>query len=209
MEIRYTKAAAKALTKMPANTAQLIRGKIRQYAADPASLANNIKKLRGREDEYRLRVGDWRVILTQDGVILNVLKVRPRGSAYEDEMSKPNIITTPSGDRMVLIPFEEYERLVEAAEDAADARDVDEIKRRLATGEEELIPAEVVDRIIDGENKLRVWREHRGMSAKELADATGLAAPYISQLETGKREGTIETFKKLAAALRVDIDDIA
>jgi len=41
-------------------------------------------------------------------------------------MSKPNIITTPSGDRMVLIPFEEYERLVEAAEDAADVRDVDE-----------------------------------------------------------------------------------
>jgi DNA-binding XRE family transcriptional regulator len=124
-------------------------------------------------------------------------------------MSKPNIITTPSGDRMVLIPFEEYERLVEAAEDAADARDVDAIKRRLATGEEELIPAKIVDRMIDGENKLRVWRECRGMSAKELAEATGLAAPYISQLETGKREGTIETFKKLAAALRVDIDDIA
>lgn len=110
---------------------------------------------------------------------------------------------------MVLIPFEEYERLVEAAEDAADARDVDEIKRRLATGEEELIPAKIVDRMIDGENKLRVWREYRSMSAKELAEATGLAAPYISQLETGKREGTIETFKKLAAALRVDIDDIA
>ena len=47
------------------------------------------------------------------------------------------------------------------------------------------------------------------MSAKQLAEATGLTAPYISQLETGKREGTIETFKKIAAALRVDIDDIA
>jgi len=110
---------------------------------------------------------------------------------------------------MVLIPFEEYERLIEAAEDAADAHDIDGIKRRLATGEEELIPAEMVDRMIDGENKLRVWREHRGMSAKELADATGLAAAYISQLETGKREGTIETFKKIAAVLRVDIDDLA
>jgi transcriptional regulator with XRE-family HTH domain len=41
-----------------------------------------------------------------------------------------------------------------------------------------------------------------------LAEATGLAAPYISQLETGKREGTIETFKKIAAVLRVDIDDL-
>jgi DNA-binding XRE family transcriptional regulator len=123
-------------------------------------------------------------------------------------MSRPKIITTPSGDRMV-IPFEEYERLIEAAEDAADARAADEIKRRLATGEEELIPAEIVDRMIDGENRLRVWREYRGMSARQLAEATGLAAPYISQLETGKREGTIVTFKKIAAALRVDIDDIA
>jgi len=90
-----------------------------------------------------------------------------------------------------------------------DARDVDEIKRRLARGEEELIPAEIADRIIDGENKIRVWREYRGMSGKELAEKTGLAAPYISQLETGNREGTIETFKKIAAVLHVDIDDIA
>lgn len=65
---------------------------------------------------------------------------------------------------MVLISFEKYERLIEAAEDAADARDVDEIKRPLAAGEEELIPAEVVDRIIDRENTLTVWRKHRGLT---------------------------------------------
>jgi DNA-binding XRE family transcriptional regulator len=106
-----------------------------------------------------------------------------------------------------IVALEEYGRFIEAAKTAADARDVCEIKRRLATGEEKLIPAEIVDRMIDGENKFRVWREHRGMSAKELAEATGLAAPYISQLDTGKREGAIE--KKLAATLRVDIDDIA
>lgn len=124
-------------------------------------------------------------------------------------MRKLNIITSPSGDRMVVIPFEEYERLIEAAEEVADARAVDEIKRKLATGEEELIPAEFANRLISGENKIRVWREYRGMTGKELAEKTGLAAPYISQLETGNREGTIDTFKKIAAALRVDIDDIA
>jgi transcriptional regulator with XRE-family HTH domain len=46
------------------------------------------------------------------------------------------------------------------------------------------------------------------MSGKELAEKTGLAAPYISQLETEQREGTVETLKKIAAALHVDIDDI-
>jgi DNA-binding XRE family transcriptional regulator len=124
-------------------------------------------------------------------------------------MAKPNIITTPSGDRMAVIPLAEYERLVEAAEDAADMRAYDEAKRRLAAGEDELIPAEFVDRMIDGENKVRVWREHRGLTIKALADAAGLTPAYLSQIETGVREGTVETYKKIAAALRVRIDNIA
>jgi mRNA interferase RelE/StbE len=83
MEIRYTKTALRALTRMPAVTARLIRSKIEQYAEAPANLANNVKKLRGR-DGYRLRVGDWRVIFDQDGVVLDVLQIGPRGSLYED-----------------------------------------------------------------------------------------------------------------------------
>ena len=62
MEIRYSKAAARALMHMPTNTAKRIRAKIEQYATDPASLANNVKRLRGG-NEMRLRVGDWRMIL--------------------------------------------------------------------------------------------------------------------------------------------------
>jgi hypothetical protein len=50
-------------------------------------------------------------------------------------MNKPgNIITTPSGDQMVVLPLAEYERLVEAVEDAADIRAYDAAKRRLARG---------------------------------------------------------------------------
>jgi DNA-binding XRE family transcriptional regulator len=124
-------------------------------------------------------------------------------------MAKPNIITTPSGDRMAVIPLAEYERLVGAAEDAADVRAYDEAKRRLAAGEDELIPAEFVNRMIDGENKVRVWREHRGLTIKALAEAAGLTPAYLSQIETGVREGTVETYKKIAIALRVRIDNIA
>jgi DNA-binding XRE family transcriptional regulator len=124
-------------------------------------------------------------------------------------MSKPDVITTPSGDKMVILPLADYERLVGAAEDLSDVRAYDRAKQRLAAGEDETIPAKFVDRMLDGENKLRVWREYRGLTVKGLAEAAGLAAAYISQIETGAREGTIETFKKIAAALRVDIDDIA
>lgn len=66
---------------MPANTARLIRSKIEQYASDPASLANNVKALKGR-DAVRLRVGDWRVIM-EDGVVVAVLEIGSRGSIYQ------------------------------------------------------------------------------------------------------------------------------
>ena len=67
--------------RMPANISARIVGKIEAYAADPASQANNVKALKGREG-IRLRVGDWRVIM-EDGVVLAVLEIGPRGSIYE------------------------------------------------------------------------------------------------------------------------------
>ena len=83
MRIAYSKEALKALRRIPANTAGIIRAKIEQYAARPSSLANNVKKLRGRPG-YRLRVGDWRVIFDEDGSVLLILSIGPRGGIYED-----------------------------------------------------------------------------------------------------------------------------
>ncbi|MEL7466409.1 MAG: type II toxin-antitoxin system RelE/ParE family toxin [Pseudomonadota bacterium] len=80
-KIDYTREASKALRKMPANEAKRVRGKIEAYAADPAPLANNVKRLEG-ENAVRLRVGDWRVIM-RDGEVLAILKIGPRGGVYE------------------------------------------------------------------------------------------------------------------------------
>jgi DNA-binding XRE family transcriptional regulator len=123
-------------------------------------------------------------------------------------MSKPDIITTPSGDRMVILPEAEFRSLVEAAEDAADVRAYDKAKRRLKAAESELVPSEVVDRILGGESRIRVWRDHRGMTAAELAKKAGIARAYLTQIENGKREGTVATIRKLAKALRVEVDDL-
>lgn len=81
-EVVYLKRARKALAGMPANTARQIVSKIEQYASDPESLANNVVKLQGR-DGYRLRVGDWRVIFRDDGVVLAIVNVGPRGGVYQ------------------------------------------------------------------------------------------------------------------------------
>lgn len=68
---------------MPANTARLVRMKIDQYATDPVGLANNVKTLKGMDGVLRLRVGDWRIIFTDGGDIIAVIKIAGRGSAYE------------------------------------------------------------------------------------------------------------------------------
>lgn len=81
-QITYTRSATKALTRMPANTRKRIRAKIEEYAADPASQANNVKALKGREG-IRLRVGDWRVVMNDAGVVLDVLEIGPRGGIYD------------------------------------------------------------------------------------------------------------------------------
>ena len=50
------------------------------------------------------------------------------------------------------------------------------------------MPADVVKSILSGENKVRAWRSHRGMSARDLAIAAEVSAPYISEIESGKKE---------------------
>lgn len=82
-QITYSREATKTLIKMPANTAKLIRSKIEQYAADPAGLANNVKALKGGEGVFRLRVGDWRVLFTDEGEVIAIVRIAPRGSVYE------------------------------------------------------------------------------------------------------------------------------
>ena len=82
------------------------------------------------------------------------------------------------------------------------------VKADIAAGRDELVPADVVRRILSGENPIRVWRSHRGMSTRDLATAAGLSAPYISEIETGKKEGSISVLRNIAKALGVDLDDL-
>lgn len=80
--ISYTRGAIRALRRMPSNTATLIQSKVETFAHHPVSQANNVKTLKGR-DGVRLRVGDWKVILEDQGNVLAVLDIGPHGGIYE------------------------------------------------------------------------------------------------------------------------------
>ena len=70
------------------------------------------------------------------------------------------------------------------------------------------MPFELVKRIAGGEHPVRVWREYRGMKTGELAAAAGLAASYLSDIENGKKPGSVKTMKRIAAALNVTVYDL-
>lgn len=81
-KVIYSVQAQRKLARIPTNQAARIRAKIQQYTVDPGSLANNVKKLQ-QLNYYRLRVGDWRVIFREDGVIVDIVRIAARGEAYE------------------------------------------------------------------------------------------------------------------------------
>jgi DNA-binding XRE family transcriptional regulator len=111
------------------------------------------------------------------------------------------------GRRLAVLPEDDYRRLLDAAEEQDDIAAAERAEKRRNEGEE-YVPAELVDRLIDGENALRVWREYRGLTLTHLADVAGVNKAMVSQLENGKAYGRPATWRALAGALNVDVDDI-
>lgn len=118
------------------------------------------------------------------------------------------IIAKDGEPEWAVLPYAEYEQLRDAAEMLADIQAYDAAKARLAAGEE-TVPAAVTFALLDGEQPIVVWRKHRGLTQQQLAEAAGISKAYLSQLETGKRTGTLEVLGRLASALQVELDDLA
>jgi transcriptional regulator with XRE-family HTH domain len=61
---------------------------------------------------------------------------------------------------------------------------------------------------VAGKNPIRVFRNHRGMTQIELAAAININPVYLSQIETGRRNGSTKTLASIAKALNVSLDDL-
>ena len=109
------------------------------------------------------------------------------------------------GKKSVSVPLKTVKQMLKAYEDMLDILAFDEAKKR----DEEYFPKELVDRLITGESRLRIYREYRGLTQAALADASGVSRDMIAMIETGKKIGSVATLKKLARALEVDLEDVA
>jgi DNA-binding XRE family transcriptional regulator len=115
-------------------------------------------------------------------------------------------ILTQKGERLAVIDAAEYDAMTVELDKLRGAGG----KGVMKAGNISMIPAEVTNRILsDGDHPIRVFRDWRGLTVRQLGQAVGVSHAYISQIETGKRQGTFELMIKIARALRIDLDALA
>lgn len=120
-------------------------------------------------------------------------------------MSRVRLIQKGGKPAFVIVPIDLWERVREAAEDAEDLLDLERFER---ADDGFRVPLEVVEAVLAGIHPLRAWREHRGLTQDALGILAGVSAPYLSQIEGGKRVGAVRTLRRIAAALDVPLDEL-
>ena len=119
---------------------------------------------------------------------------------------KAQIIEKDGRPGFVVSSYEDYQHFLELLEDETDARAVAEFNEAYKSGREFLVPEGILRRELSGESPIRIWREHRGMTQQELASRAGISKAFLSQIESGKRKGTVDTLSALARSLGVPLD---
>jgi len=110
----------------------------------------------------------------------------------------------------VTIARADFEALLQAAEDAEDvpalaAHDVEGARIGKAKARRDDLTVEEIERLLAGENPVRLWRQKRGLSQRALAAAAGMQPGYLAEIETGRQPGSVDAYQRLSAALDVPV----
>lgn len=121
-------------------------------------------------------------------------------------MSKPQIIYQGGKPAFAVLPWRRYEFYKKHIDEAALTDE--ELLELAELEDEEAFPMYVSERLCRGEHPVKVFREYRNMTQKELAGRVGISPEYVSQIEGGKKQGAVGTLKSIAEALDLDLDDL-
>ena len=134
-------------------------------------------------------------------------------------LPKPKSITTEE----VVLSRADWERLVSAlangdidededdiaavaAAHAEDAKFAARLEAERGRSVETSIPLEVVKAELDGTHPIRAWRDYRGWTQADLSAQSGVARDLIAQIETRRKNGSIESLSRLARTLGVPME---
>jgi DNA-binding XRE family transcriptional regulator len=112
-----------------------------------------------------------------------------------------------AGQKIAMLPIEDYQRLTEAAEDRDDIQAAIDAEQRASAGEE-YVPAYVVDQMLVGKSALYAWRKYRKVTLEDLGDRVGCSHSHLSNVERGLKAGSFSLWRKLATELHLSLDDL-
>jgi DNA-binding XRE family transcriptional regulator len=114
------------------------------------------------------------------------------------------MITTPLGETLVVLPLADFEALCHQK----DSMDHRQVMKALEHGDEEILTAEEAELFLAASTPLAFWRKKRKLTQKQLAESVGISQGYVASLEAGTRSGDAHLTKRLAHALKVSMDDL-
>lgn len=100
----------------------------------------------------------------------------------------------------------DFEALLEMLEDAQDIAEIQAAMRRLERGEEEAIPFELVEQILDGMHPVRAYRQYRELTQQALAEQACVSPSYLCEIESGRKPGSLEAMTRLSSVLRIPVE---
>ena len=107
-----------------------------------------------------------------------------------------------SGHETVTLPRAEYDALLERTSELED---------RLAAVEaagDARLPHEVALAVIAGGSPVRAFRDHRGLTLRELSRRSVVSVSYVSEIEQGRKPGSVAAMTRIADALGATIDSL-
>lgn len=79
-----------------------------------------------------------------------------------------------------------------------------------STEDDTTLPANILDELAaKQESPVKIIRKFRCMTQADLAKASGISRPYLTEIETGKKDGSVRALKALAEALNVGVGQLA
>ncbi|RDK97392.1 mRNA-degrading endonuclease RelE of RelBE toxin-antitoxin system [Enterobacillus tribolii] len=221
--IMWTKKAAKQLMSIDMRYRKAIQKKVNALSTFP-DVTLDIKKLQYTDDQYRIRVGDYRVIFRvddDDPVVcsIEIVKRRTSKTYYMEEPAsciytpdpipvsvtardwtmseKIQYITDVHGKpQFVVLPVEDYHTLLEGDHDES----WEDVPYTASDDDQETIPSDVINIMIDEDvSLLAAWRIYSGMSQYDVAEQLGTTQSAVSQWEAVDSRPQKKTREKLAA----------
>lgn len=119
-------------------------------------------------------------------------------------MPGAQIIITPSGEELVVLPRTIFDKFV-ARVGTAEAATLIDADARSDSGTA-MLADEPRRAIASGVNPVRALRKWRGMTQVILSNLAGISQGYLSEIENGHKTGDADTLKRLSRALGVPLD---